>query len=58
MSSAVPSDSTPHQIEYEIITVPQVSHVGREELFKQCVNLRMEVFHVEQGFPAETELDE
>ena len=58
MTSPILLDSTPPPIDYEIITVPSIGHADREELFKQCLDLRMDVFHVEQGFPAETELDE
>ncbi|OJT05352.1 hypothetical protein TRAPUB_3793 [Trametes pubescens] len=44
--------------EYEIITVPAVGQPGREELRQQCYDVRIDVFHHEQGFPFDTEIDE
>ncbi|CDO73763.1 hypothetical protein BN946_scf185015.g91 [Trametes cinnabarina] len=43
---------------YEIITVPPVGQPGREELRQQCYDVRIDVFHREQGFPLDTEIDE
>ncbi|OSD04625.1 acyl-CoA N-acyltransferase [Trametes coccinea BRFM310] len=43
---------------YEIITVPAVGQPGREELRQQCYDVRIAVFHREQGFPLDTEIDE
>lgn len=47
-------DPPPH----EIIIVPDVGQPGREELRDQCYALRITVFHHEQKFPLETEIDE
>lgn len=44
--------------EYDVIRVPPVGQPRREELFKQCCDLRIEVFCKEQGFPEDEELDE
>ncbi|EIW61666.1 acyl-CoA N-acyltransferase [Trametes versicolor FP-101664 SS1] len=44
--------------EYEIITVPAVGQPGREALRQQCYDVRIDVFHHEQGFPLDTEIDE
>ncbi|KAI9000807.1 acyl-CoA N-acyltransferase [Trametes punicea] len=43
---------------YEIITVPAVGQPGREELRQQCFDVRIDVFHHEQGFPLDTEIDD
>ena len=43
---------------HEIITVPAPGEPGREELRQQCYDVRIDVFHREQGFPLETEIDE
>lgn len=51
------STATP-PIEYEIVTVPAIGESGREELRQQCFDVREAVFTVEQGFPAEVEIDE
>ena len=42
---------------HEIIVVPAVGQPGREELRQQCYDLRVEVFHHEQGFSVEDEFD-
>jgi len=42
---------------HEIIVLPPVGQARRDELFQQCCALRMDVFHREQNFPAETEID-
>jgi hypothetical protein len=39
---------------HEIVLVP----FGREELRQECYNVRINVFHHEQGFPLEAEIDE
>jgi hypothetical protein len=38
---------------HEIVLVP----FGREELRQECYNVRINVFHHEQGFPLEAEID-
>lgn len=43
---------------HEIIVVPAVGEAGREELRQQCYDVRIAVFHHEQKFPLETEIDE
>ena len=44
---------------YEIIVIVPSKGTPEnwKELREQCHNVRLEVFHHEQGFPAETELD-
>ncbi|KAI0722761.1 acyl-CoA N-acyltransferase [Earliella scabrosa] len=42
---------------HEIIVVPSVGQPGREELRQQCYDVRIDVFHREQGFPLDTEID-
>lgn len=42
---------------HEIIVVPAVGQPGREDLRQQCYDLRVEVFHNEQGFSVEDEFD-
>ncbi|KAH9943238.1 acyl-CoA N-acyltransferase [Epithele typhae] len=44
--------------QHEIIIVPAPGQPGFEELRQQCYDVRIEVFHREQGFPLETEVDE
>lgn len=44
--------------EHEIIRIPSVGQSGREELIQLCYNIRIDVFHREQGFPLDTEIDE
>lgn len=44
----------PHQI----IIVPPPDHEGRTALLEQCIQLRIDVFVTEQGFPLEVEVDE
>lgn len=44
----------PHQI----IIVPPPDHEGRTALLQQCIQLRIDVFVTEQGFPLEVEVDE
>ncbi|KAI0375873.1 acyl-CoA N-acyltransferase [Pilatotrama ljubarskyi] len=43
---------------HEIIVVPAAGQPGREELRQQCYDVRIDVFHREQGFPLETEIDD
>ncbi len=43
---------------HEIIIVPGVGQLGREELRQQCYDVRIDVFHREQGFPLDTEIDQ
>ena len=43
---------------HEIIIVPAVGEPGRDELRQQCYDVRIDVFHREQGFPLDTEIDE
>lgn len=43
---------------HEIIVVPGVGQPGREELRQQCYDVRIDVFHREQGFPLDTEIDQ
>jgi len=35
-----------------------VGQIGREQLSRQCYDVRIDVFHREQGFPLDTEIDE
>ena len=46
------------QLDHEIIQLPSVGQSGREQLSQQCYALRIDVFHREQGFPLDTEIDE
>ncbi|KAH9060954.1 acyl-CoA N-acyltransferase [Lactarius vividus] len=43
---------------HEIIRIPSVGQSGRVQLCHQCYDVRIEVFHREQGFPLDTEIDE
>jgi hypothetical protein len=43
---------------HEIVQVPSVGQPGREQLRQQCYGVRIDVFHREQGFPLESEIDE
>ncbi|KAI0832640.1 acyl-CoA N-acyltransferase [Trametes gibbosa] len=43
---------------YEVVIVPAVGQPAREELRQQCYDVRIDVFHREQGFPLDTEIDE
>ncbi|KAI0254831.1 acyl-CoA N-acyltransferase [Lactifluus subvellereus] len=43
---------------HEIILIPSVGQSGREKLLQQCYDIRIDVFHREQGFPLDTEIDE
>ena len=44
--------------EHEIVHVPSVGQSGREQLRQQCYDVRRDVFHHEQGFPLDIEIDE
>ncbi|KAI9467141.1 acyl-CoA N-acyltransferase [Lactarius psammicola] len=44
--------------QHEIIHIPSVGQPGREQLRHQCYGVRIDVFHREQGFPLDTEIDE
>jgi len=39
---------------HEIVIVPD----GEKELREKCYDVRIQVFHREQGFPLDTEIDE
>ena len=54
-SPASPPSPVP---EHEIVHVPSVGQSGREQLCGQCYGVRIDVFHREQGFPLDTEIDE
>jgi hypothetical protein len=43
---------------HEIVLVPSVGQSGREQLRQQCYDVRIDVFHREQGFPLDAEIDE
>lgn len=43
---------------HEIVVVPAVGEPGRDELRQKCYDVRIDVFHHEQKFPLETEIDE
>ena len=43
---------------HEIVIVPAVGQPGREALRQQCYDVRIDVFHHEQKFPLDTEIDE
>ncbi|GBE79911.1 acyl-CoA N-acyltransferase [Sparassis latifolia] len=43
---------------HEIIIVPDVGEPGRQELRQQCYDVRIDVFHHEQKFPLDTEIDD
>ena len=42
---------------HEIVVVPAPGEPGRDELLQHCYDLRVEVFHREQGFSLEDEFD-
>ena len=39
---------------HEILVVPE----GQKALREQCYDIRIQVFHLEQGFPLDVEIDE
>jgi hypothetical protein len=43
---------------HQIVLVPSVGQSGREQLRQQCYDVRIDVFHLEQGFPLDAEIDE
>ncbi|KAI0650526.1 acyl-CoA N-acyltransferase [Trametes meyenii] len=43
---------------HELVVVPAPGQPGREELLQKCYDVRIAVFHSEQGFPLDTEIDE
>ncbi|KAH9045281.1 acyl-CoA N-acyltransferase, partial [Lactarius pseudohatsudake] len=43
--------------QHEIIRIPSVGQPGREQLRHHCYDVRIDVFHREQGFPLDTEID-
>ncbi|KAI9513270.1 acyl-CoA N-acyltransferase [Russula earlei] len=43
---------------FEIVHVPSVGQSGRDQLRQQCHAVRVDVFHREQGFPLDGEIDE
>ena len=44
--------------DHETILVPSVGESGREQLRQECYNVRINVFHHEQGFSLDAEIDE
>lgn len=44
--------------QYEILVVPGVGAPHRDELRQECYDVRIDVFHREQKFPLDTEIDE
>lgn len=44
-------------MEHEIIRISSVGQPDREQLRRQCYDVRIDVFHREQGFPLDTEID-
>jgi hypothetical protein len=44
--------------EHEIILVPGVGQSGREQVRQECYDVRINVFHHEQGFALDAEIDE
>jgi hypothetical protein len=53
----ISASSSPNPI-HEIVLVPSVGQSGREQLRQQCYDVRIDVFHREQGFPLDAEIDE
>ncbi|KAI0307046.1 acyl-CoA N-acyltransferase [Multifurca ochricompacta] len=49
--------STSTGTNHEIVITPSVGQSGREQLRQQCYDVRIDVFHREQGFPLDTEID-
>ncbi len=43
---------------HEVIRIPACGEEGRDELKRQCFDLRIAVFVHEQGFPLEDEIDQ
>ncbi|KAH9977658.1 acyl-CoA N-acyltransferase [Lactifluus volemus] len=42
---------------HQVIQIPSVGQSGREQLLDQCFEIRIDVFHREQGFPLDAEID-
>jgi predicted GNAT family N-acyltransferase len=57
MDSPSPPPPTPTP-NHEIVLVPSVGQSARERLRQQCYDVRIDVFHREQGFPLDCEIDE
>ena len=47
-------ESTP---DHEIILVPPVGQSGREQLLQECYDVRINVFHHEQGYSPDVVID-
>jgi hypothetical protein len=47
-----------HAPAHEIVVIPAHGLEGQLDLRQQCYDVRIDVFHREQGFPLETEIDE
>jgi hypothetical protein len=47
----------PSEMLHEIVRIPSVGRYGREQLLQQCYDVRINVFHREQGFPLDSEID-
>ncbi|KAI0677329.1 acyl-CoA N-acyltransferase [Trametes maxima] len=43
---------------HELVIAPAPGQPGRDELRQKCYDVRIAVFHHEQGFPLDTEIDE
>ena len=50
--------STAPDHDHETILVPPVGQSGREQLRQECYDIRIDVFHHEQGFPLDAVIDE
>ncbi|TFY58360.1 hypothetical protein EVJ58_g6464 [Rhodofomes roseus] len=44
--------------QHDIVIVPRVGEPGRDELRQECYDVRIDVFHHEQQFPLDTEIDD
>jgi hypothetical protein len=42
---------------HEIVHIPSLGQYGREQLLQRCHDVRISVFHREQGYPLDTEID-
>jgi predicted GNAT family N-acyltransferase len=52
------SSPPPNPPNHEIVLLPDVGQSDRERLRQQCYDVRIDVFHREQGFPLDCEIDE
>lgn len=43
---------------HKLFVIPAFGENGRDALKQQCYDVRIDVFHHEQGFPLDTEIDE